>query len=118
MSPSGAQPRAWHSGDAHWQTMVFTVLIFARLVQVLVIRSERDALFTLGLRSNLTLLGAVMLTVALQLAVVYLPALQSVFKTSPLNGTELLLCFACASVVSIAVEAEKWLVRRGWLHAS
>jgi len=36
---------------------------------------------------------------------------------APLNGTELLLCFACASVVSIAVEAVKWLVRRGRLHA-
>ncbi|MGD8843814.1 MAG: cation transporting ATPase C-terminal domain-containing protein [Gammaproteobacteria bacterium] len=59
-----------------------------------------------------------MLTVALQLAVVYLPALQSVFKTSPLTGTELLLCFAFASVVLIAVEAEEWLTRRGWLNAS
>ena len=114
----GAQAWAWHSGDAHWQTMVFTVLTFAQLVHVLVIRSERDSLFTLGLRSNLPLLGAVMLTVALQLAVIYLPVLQSVFKTSPLTGTELLLCFAFASVVLIAVEAEKWLVRRGWLYAS
>ena len=58
-----------------------------------------------------------MLTVALQLAVVYLPALQSVFKTAPLTGTELLLCFAFAGGVLIAVEAEKWLVRRGWLYA-
>jgi Ca2+-transporting ATPase len=114
----GAQAWAWHSGDAHWQTMVFTVLTLAQLVHVLVIRSERDSLFTLGLRSNLPLLGAVMLTVALQLAVIYLPVLQSVFKTSPLTGTELLLCFAFAGVVLIAVEAEKWLVRRGWLYAS
>jgi Ca2+-transporting ATPase len=114
----GSQAWAYHSGDAHWQTMVFTVLTFAQLVHVLVIRSERDSLFTLGLRSNLPLLGTVILTVALQLAVIYLPALQSVFRTSPLNGTELLLCFTFAGVVLIAVEAEKWLVRRGWLYAS
>jgi len=114
----GAQAWAWHAGDAHWQTMVFTVLTFAQLVHVLVIRSERDSLFTLGLRSNLPLLGAVTLTVALQLAVIYLPGLQSVFKTAPLTGTELLLCFAFAGVVLIAVEAEKWLVRRGWLYTS
>jgi Ca2+-transporting ATPase len=114
----GAQAWAWHSGDAHWRTMVFTVLTFAQLVHVLVIRSERDSLFTLGLRSNLPLFGAVMLTVALQLAVVYLPALQSVFKTAPLTGTELLLCFAFAGGVLIAVEAEKWLVRQGWLYAT
>ena len=76
----GAQAWAYHSGDAHWQTMVFTVLTFAQLVHVLVIRSERESLFTLGLRSNLPLLGAVVLTVALQLAVIYLPALQSLFR--------------------------------------
>jgi Ca2+-transporting ATPase len=114
----GSQAWAYHSGDAHWQTIVFTVLTFAQLVHVLVIRSERESLFTLGLRSNLPLLGAVVLTVALQLAVIYLPALQSVFRTSPLDGFELLLCFAFAGVVLIAVEAEKWLVRRGWLYAS
>jgi Ca2+-transporting ATPase len=114
----GAQAWAYHSGDAHWQTMVFTVLTFAQLVHVLVIRSERESLLTLGLRSNLPLLGAVTLTVALQLAVIYLPALQSVFRTSPLDGFELLLCFAFAGVVFIAVETEKWLVRRGWLYAS
>jgi Ca2+-transporting ATPase len=114
----GAQAWAWHSGDAHWQTMVFTVLTFAQLVHVMVIRSERDSLFTLSLRSNLPLLGAVALTVVLQLAVIYLPVLQSVFRTSPLDGFELLLCFVFAGVVLIAVEAEKWLVRRGWLYAS
>ena len=114
----GAQAWAYHSGNAHWQTMVFTVLTFAQLVHVLVIRSERDSLFTLGLRSNLPLLGAIALTVALQLAVIYLPALQSVFRTSPLDGFELLLCFAIAGVVFVAVEAEKWLVRRGWLYAT
>jgi Ca2+-transporting ATPase len=114
----GAQAWAYYSGDAHWQTMVFTVLTFAQLVHVLVIRSERESLFTLGLRSNLPLLGAITLTVALQLAVIYLPHLQSVFRTSPLDGFELLMCFVFAGVVFFAVEAEKWLVRRGWLYAS
>jgi len=114
----GAQAWAWHTGNAHWQTMVFTVLTLAQLVHVLVIRSERESLFTLGLRSNLPLLGAVVLTVALQLAVIYVPALQSLFRTAPLDPAELLMCFALAGVVLVAVEAEKWLVRRGWLYAS
>jgi hypothetical protein len=30
----------------------------------------------------------------------------------------LLMCFALAGVVLVAVEAEKWLVRRGWLYAA
>ena len=113
-----SQAWAYRTGNAHWQTMVFTVLTLAQLAHVLAIRSERESLFTLGLRSNRPLLGAVALTVALQLAVIYLPALQPLFKTASLSGPELLLCFALASVVFLAVEAEKWLVRRGRLYAS
>jgi Ca2+-transporting ATPase len=45
-------------------------------------------------------------------------ATDSVFRTAPLRPSELVLCFAFAAVVLIAVEAEKWLVRRGWLYAA
>lgn len=114
----GAQAWAWHAGDAHWQTIVFTVLTLAQLAHVMVIRSERESLFVLGLFSNRPLLVAVALTVALQLAVIYVPALQSVFRTAPLDPAELLLCFGLAGAVMIAVEVEKWLVRRGWLYAA
>ena len=57
--------------------MVFTVLTLAQLAQLLAIRSERDSLFTQGLWSNLPLLAAVLLAVALQLATIYLPPLQA-----------------------------------------
>ena len=30
---------------------------------------------------------------------------------------ELALCLALSSVVFIAVEIEKWLIRRGWLYS-
>ena len=106
------QAWAYHSGSENWQTVVFTVLTFSQLVQVLVIRSERESLITIGLFSNLPLLGAVLLTVALQLMVIYLPFFNAIFHTSPLKLIELLVCFALPMIVFVVVEIEKLLVRR------
>ncbi len=111
-----AQAWSYHTGSANWQSMVFTVLTLAQMGHVLAIRSERDSLFTLGLFSNLPLLGAVLLTFALQMAILYVPALQVVFKTAPLSVQELSICFALSSVVFVSVEVEKWMYRRGWIY--
>ena len=102
---------AYHSGSAHWQSMTFTVLALSQLGHVLAIRSEQDSLFRIGLGSNLPLLGAVLLTVGLQLATLYVPALQRVFKTQPLSAGELALCLALSATVFVAVEIEKWAGR-------
>ncbi len=113
----GTQAWAYHSGNAHWQTMVFTVLTLSQLTQVMAIRSSRESLFTLGLGSNRPLLGAVLLTIGLQLAVIYVPFFQSIFKTDALTLKELAICFTLPFAVLIAVEIEKWMVRHGWLYA-
>ena len=111
-----AQGWAYHTGSAHWQSMVFTVLTLSQMGHVLAIRSERDSFFLQGPFSNLPLLGATMLTFALQMAVLYLPVLQPIFKTEALSLDELLLCLALSSIVFIAVEIEKWLRRRDWIY--
>jgi Ca2+-transporting ATPase len=110
--------QAWalHSGSAHWQSMVFTVLTLSQLGHVLAIRSERESLFTQGVLSNRMLVAALALTFALQMAVLYVPWLQPIFKTAPLTAGELAACLALSSVVFIGVEAEKALVRRGRLY--
>jgi len=101
--------QAWaiSAGHAHWQTMVFTVLTLGQMAHVMAIRSETASLWRLGLGSNKPLLGAVLLTFALQMAVIYIPALNAVFKTAPLSGFELAICLAAAGVVFAAVEIEK-----------
>jgi Ca2+-transporting ATPase len=111
-----AQAWAYHTGSAHWQSMVFTVLTLSQMGHVLAIRSERDSLFQQGLLSNMPLLGAFLLTFALQMAVLYMPVLNPIFKTEPLSGDELALCLALSSVVFVAVEIEKWSRRRGWIY--
>ena len=103
----GVQAWALATGHAHWQTMVFTVLTFAQMAHVMAIRSEREPLWRQGLASNLPLLGAVLLTFALQLATIYVPWLQPIFKTEALDADELAICFGAAGLVYLAAEAEK-----------
>ena len=106
------QAWAFHTGHSHWQTMVFTVLCLSQMGHVLAIRSEKESLFRQGLLSNKPLLGAVILTFILQLATIYVPFLNPVFKTEPLSLSELLFALAMSSVLFVAVEIEKWIKRR------
>ena len=108
----GAQAWGYVRGVDHWQTMVFTTLVIAQLFKALAIRSEREALWHQGLGSKPQLLGAVLLTVLLQLAVIYVPIFNPIFKTLPLPLEDLLVCFALGAIVFVAIETEKWLVRR------
>ena len=110
----GVQAWALSTGHAHWQTMVFTVLTLSQMVHVLAIRSEQSPLWQLGLLSNKPLLGAVALTFLLQMAIIYLPALNPVFKTAPLSLGELGICLGAAAVVGVVVEIEKfWRRKKG-----
>jgi Ca2+-transporting ATPase len=95
-----------------WQTMIFTTLTLAQMGNALATRSKRDSLFTIGITTNRVMLGAVFLTFILQLAVIYLPFLQRLFKTEPLSGYELLICLLMSTVVFWATEIEKWFLRR------
>jgi len=101
--------QAWalHTGHAHWQTMVFTVLTLAQMAHVMAIRSESEPLWRLGLASNRPLLYAVLLTFLLQMATIYVPFLNPIFKTEPLSLGELGICLAAALVVYGVVELEK-----------
>jgi hypothetical protein len=51
----------------------------------------------------------------LQLATIYAPPLNPIFKTEPLSAAELVFCLLLSAAAFIAVEIEKWLVGRGWL---
>jgi Ca2+-transporting ATPase len=104
------------NGVSHWQTMVFTALTFVQLANVMAIRSDRESLLVIGVLSNRPLVITVALTVGLQLLLIYVPALNRIFDTAPLSALELGLCLACAAVVLIAVEGEKWLARNGLIY--
>ncbi len=90
----------------HWQTMAFSVLSFSQLGHVLAIRSDRTFLFKQGIPSNKPLLLAVGGTCLLQLAVIYLPFFNNLFKTEALSLGELAACFGMSALVFHAVERE------------
>jgi Ca2+-transporting ATPase len=98
--------------DITWQTMLFTTLAFAQIGQALASRSSHTSLFTLGLFSNPTLLVMVLLVFVLQLAAIYLPALDQFFGVTPLTAGQLLVSLGLGSLTFMAIEVEKWWVRR------
>ena len=98
-----------------WNTMVFFFLTVAQMGHALALRSHRESTFTIGFTGNKMLLGAVVVTVILQLAAVYLPVFNGIFNTTPLTATQLLICIVLSTVVFWGAEIEKWIVRRGWL---
>ena len=105
-------------GVEYWQTVVFTVLTISQLFHSLAVRSESASLFSIGLMSNRPMLGAVLLTLLLQLAVIYVPALNPIFHTQPLPLADLAICLALSSLVLFVVEIENWLIRKGYIYAA
>ncbi|MFN8233290.1 MAG: HAD-IC family P-type ATPase [Actinomycetota bacterium] len=93
------------------RTMAFTTLVLAQLFNCLNARSDRVSAFHRPLRNRL-LLGAIGLSLLLQVAVVSVPVLNEAFDTTPLDLGRWLVCAAVASTVLWAVELRK-LVMRG-----
>jgi Ca2+-transporting ATPase len=100
------------SGLEHWQTLLFTTLILAQMALAVEVRSENDSLFRIGLFSNPSMVGALLVTFALQMAVVYLPFFQNIFETQPLSVGELGIALGAALVVLISAEIWKLATRR------
>lgn len=92
---------------ATWRTMVFTTLTLAQMGNALAIRSNNDSLFRIGLFSNPIMVAAVAVTFALQMALIYVPFLQGIFRTAPLPPLELAISLIVSLSVFAAVEISK-----------
>jgi len=103
---------AWLRGEPAWQTMAFTTLTMAQMGNALAVRSERYTLWKIGLFSNRLILGAVLLTLVLQMAVVYLPFFQDIFNTLPLSAGDLAISLGCSVLVYFGVEVYKMISHR------
>lgn len=108
----GMQAWAIQDENSHWQTMAFTVLCFSQMGHVMAVRSERESIFKIGVFSNKPMLGALLLTVSLQLMIIYTPFFNNIFKTAPLTIYELGITILVSSIVFWAVEMEKMLKKR------
>jgi len=75
-------------------------------------RSLTRSAWRIGLFTNRWLIVGVATQAVAQLAITYLPAMNTVFQTAPLDGGAWLRIFGIALLVSLAVAGEKWLRRR------
>jgi Ca2+-transporting ATPase len=98
-------------GKDAWKTMVFTTLCIAQMGHALAVRSNSKLTIEMNPFSNPYLLLAVIVTTALQLALVYVPPLQSFFGTHPLSLTELGICLGFSALMFVWVELEKLFLR-------
>jgi Ca2+-transporting ATPase len=98
-------------GQKTWQTMVFTTLTLSQMAFALSVRSESESLFRIGLRSNMPMLGAILLTFILQLALIYLPFLNNIFDTTPLSALNLALAIGLSALLIVITELVKWVSR-------
>jgi len=94
------------------QTMAFATLNVTQLFRAYTSRSEHYSLWTIGVFSNKYMQYAVLVSLVILLAIMYVPALNSIFDTIPLkwdHWTEILLLSLIPSVIA---EITKWLLRR------
>jgi len=92
------------------QTMAFNTVVFFSLFVVFNARSDKQSAFV-GLFSNKWLWGAVMLSILLQVMVIYIPFLQQAFSTVSLSPGDWLLCITVASSVLWLRELSKIFIR-------
>ncbi len=96
----------------HARTVVFTVLVLFQLVNAFNCRSGWRSVLRMEYSTNPWLWGAVLVSLALHMAVIYWRPLQRAFDTVPLDLADWLVAVAVALTLLLAAEVFKVQVRR------
>jgi P-type Ca2+ transporter type 2C len=94
----------------HARTMAFTTLVLFQLFNALNAHAGSQSFFR-SFFSNHWLVASLLVSAALQIAVVHVPWMQRAFSTQPLGLSEWLVCAAVASSVVVAMEVYKLATR-------
>jgi len=94
------------------QTFIFTLVVISLMFNAFNWRSDRYSVFSLGVFTNRSLIYAVVSTILLQLAVIYIPIMQTAFRTVPLSLSDWGMIIPLASTTFIAMEFTKYLEHR------
>lgn len=101
-----------NEGIARARTAAFIVLSCAQLFHAFNCRSMTRSLFDIGIRTNMNLVLANLVSFGLQMAVVYTPFLQKVFKTEPLGLFDWIMVIVISSMSLWAMELVKLAMRK------
>ena len=94
-------------GLARARTAAFVVLACSQLFHSLNCRSQSQSLFKIGIFTNTKLVLAAAMSFLLQMAVVYVPFFQVVFKTEPLRVIDWIMVVVVSSLPLWAMELAK-----------
>ncbi len=94
------------------QTATFTFMVIAQLLHVLNVRKENGFGLSTIIQENKILVGAVGLSLVLQLLVIYVPFLQQTVGTTPLTAETWVVILLAAVVTTSVVYAIKKVMRR------
>ena len=83
------------------RTMALCTLICFQLFYVFECKSERSPIWRVGLFSNHYLISAVLISFSTQLAVVYVPVLQKIFNTAPLNSFHWIVVLSVTGLATV-----------------
>lgn len=93
--------------DGTANTMAFATLVFGELTRAFAVRSETRSIFSIGVFSNSAMNKAFLVSLSLQLAVLFIPFLQEIFKVQSLTGMEWLIVILLSLVPLIVSEITK-----------
>ena len=102
----------WQQPVEQARSVAFTVMVVAQLVHAFNCRSDRWSLFQVGVTTNHALIWAVVLSLVLQIAILTIPVVESIFKVAPLPIEDWELMVLMALVPLAVVEVIKWIRRR------
>ncbi len=94
------------------RTMAFNTLVFFQLFFVFTCRSEFHTILEAGLLTNPYLIGAVLISATLQLAVDYVPFLQTIFHVVPLKGIHWVYILAISAAPTVCSTLFRHLMDR------
>jgi Ca2+-transporting ATPase len=94
------------------RTMAFATLSISELLRAYTSRSERYSIWAIGIFSNKWMQWAVLVSLAILLAIIYVPLLQPIFNTTSLAASDWLVMLPLILVPSVAAEINKWVLRR------
>jgi magnesium-transporting ATPase (P-type) len=92
--------------------MAVTTVIMFQMVYLLNSRSLRNPVLRIGLGSNPAVYVGIATVLLVQAAFIYLPPLQAVFGSAPLEWDDLLIAALVGVLITPVVAVEKWLLRR------
>jgi Ca2+-transporting ATPase len=100
------------AGEAHARTMAFATLSISELLRAYTSRSERYSLLAIGVFTNKWMQWAVLSSLLVLLAIIYVPFLDPIFGTTFLTGQDWLVMLPLILVPSVAAELNKWVLRK------